>query len=51
MAVSTAMPRAVTDLGGLRWYGWGFSAFLIVQLVGSVVGARCPTVAERRCRP
>ncbi len=38
MAVSTAMPRAVTDLHGLRWYGWGFGAFVIVQLVGSVMG-------------
>jgi MFS family permease len=45
MAVSTAMPRAVTDLDGLRWYGWGFSAFIIVQLVGSVVGG---ALSDRR---
>lgn len=45
MAVSTAMPRAVADLHGLRWYGWGFTAFLIVQLVGSVVGG---VLSDRR---
>lgn len=45
MAVSTAMPRAVTDLDGLRWYGWGFSAFLIVQLVGNVLGG---VLSDRR---
>jgi len=45
MAVSTAMPRAVTELHGLRWYGWGFSAFIIVQLVGSVVGG---VLSDRR---
>lgn len=45
MAVSTAMPRAVADLNGLRWYGWGFSAFLIVQLVGNVVGG---VLSDRR---
>ncbi len=45
MAVSTAMPRAVTDLHGLRWYGWGFSAFIMVQLVGNVVGG---VLSDRR---
>lgn len=45
MAVSTAMPRAVTELHGLRWYGWGFSAFIMVQLVGNVVGG---VLSDRR---
>jgi len=37
MAVATVMPVAVADLGGLSWYAWGFSAFLITSLVGMVV--------------
>lgn len=45
MAVSTAMPRAVTELHGLRWYGWGFSAFIMVQLVGNVAGG---VLSDRR---
>lgn len=45
MAVSTAMPTAVAELHGLAWYGWGFTAFLIVQLVGNVLGG---VVSDRR---
>ncbi|MGH7912300.1 MAG: MFS transporter [Candidatus Dormibacteraceae bacterium] len=45
MAVSTAMPTAVSDLHGLAWYGWGFTAFLIVQLVGNVLGG---VLSDRR---
>lgn len=37
MAVATAMPVAVRELDGLRFYAWGFSAFLITSLVGMVV--------------
>jgi MFS family permease len=38
MAVGTAMPTAVTELDGLAWYGWPFSAFLVASVVGMVVG-------------
>jgi MFS family permease len=37
MAVATVMPVAVAELGGLPWYAWGFSAFLIASLVAMVV--------------
>jgi hypothetical protein len=38
MAVATAMPTAVAELRGLAWYGWPFTAFLVAQVVGMVVG-------------
>src|SRR3954469_3000855 len=38
MAVGTAMPTAVAELHGLAWYAWPFSAFLVAQVVGMVVG-------------
>jgi MFS family permease len=37
LAVATVMPATVDDLGGLRYYGWAFSAFLLSNLVGIVV--------------
>ncbi len=37
MAVATAMPVAVKELHGLRFYAWGFSGFLVASLVGMVV--------------
>jgi MFS family permease len=45
MAVATAMPTAVTELDGLAWYGWPFSAFLVASVVGMVVGGE---VGDRR---
>src|SRR3954464_3174770 len=38
MAVGTAMPTAVAELHGLAWYAWPFSAFLVAQVVGMVLG-------------
>src|SRR3954447_10794015 len=38
MAVGTAMPTAVAELDGMAWYAWPFSAFLVAQVVGMVVG-------------
>ena len=38
MAVATAMPTAVRELGGLAWYAWPFSAFLVASVVGMVLG-------------
>jgi MFS family permease len=45
MAVATAMPTAVAELHGLAWYGWPFTAFLVAQVVGMVVGG---DVGDRR---
>ncbi len=38
MAVATAMPTAVTELDGLAWYGWPFSAYLVASVFGMVLG-------------
>ena len=38
IAVSTAMPVAARDLGGLSQYGLAFSIFLTTSLLGTVVG-------------
>jgi MFS family permease len=38
MAVGTAMPTVVAELDGLAWYGWPFTAYLVVSVVGMVVG-------------
>ncbi|MGH9018906.1 MAG: MFS transporter, partial [Acidimicrobiales bacterium] len=37
IAVATVLPVVVRHLGGLRLYGWAFSAFMLAQLVGIVV--------------
>ena len=40
LAVATVMPRTVDDLGGLHYYGWAFSAYLLANIVGlTVAGA------------
>src|SRR3712207_6349863 len=38
MAGGTAMPTAVTELDGLAWYAWPFSAYLVASVVGMVLG-------------
>ncbi|KQS73250.1 MFS transporter [Modestobacter sp. Leaf380] len=45
MAVSTAMPTVVRELDGLAWYAWPFTAFLVAQVVGMVLGG---DVSDRR---
>lgn len=45
LAVATVMPATAADLGGLRWYGWAFSAFLLTNLVGIVAAGG---LADRR---
>ncbi len=37
LATATVMPAAERDLGGLRWYAWSFSAFLLAGIVGLAV--------------
>lgn len=38
MAVTTAMPVAATELGGLERYAWAFAGFVVANIVG-IVGA------------
>jgi MFS family permease len=45
IAVATAMPTAVTELDGLAWYGWPFSAYLVASVVGMVLGG---DIGDRR---
>lgn len=33
LAVATVLPAAVKDIGGLEWYGWVFSGFMLANLV------------------
>jgi MFS family permease len=40
LAVVTVMPLVTRDLGGLRLYGWVFSAFLLGSIVGIVAAGR-----------
>ncbi|MER3452796.1 MAG: MFS transporter, partial [Acidimicrobiia bacterium] len=37
LAVATAMPAVLADLGGIRLYGWAFSAFMLTSLVGTAL--------------
>jgi MFS family permease len=45
LAVVTVMPVVARDLGGLRLYGWVFSAFLLSSIIGIVAAGRA---ADRR---
>jgi MFS family permease len=36
MAVATILPTAATQLGGLDGYGWAFSAFMLLSLIGAI---------------
>src|SRR4029077_1545634 len=40
LAVVTIMPVVARDLGGLRLYGWVFSAFMLGNVVGIVAAGR-----------
>lgn len=40
LAVVTIMPVVARDLGGLRLYGWVFSAFMLGTLIGIVAAGR-----------
>jgi MFS family permease len=33
LAVATALPAAIGDIGGVRFYGWAFSSFMLANLV------------------
>src|SRR5204862_7484688 len=45
LAVAPAVPVLARDLGGLRLYGWVFSAFLLAAMVGVVLAGEA---ADRR---
>ncbi len=45
LAVVTVMPVVARDLGGLRLYGWVFSAFMLASVAGIVAAGR---EADRR---
>jgi MFS family permease len=40
LAVTTVMPIAVRDLGGLAIYGWAFSAFMLASVLGITASGR-----------
>jgi MFS family permease len=40
LAVATIMPAVRADLGGIRLYGWAFSAFFLSSLVSTVLAGR-----------
>lgn len=40
LAVATILPVTVRDLGGLAWYGWVFSAFMLSSLVSITIAGR-----------
>src|SRR5580658_5638035 len=40
LSVVTIMPVVARDLGGLRLYGWVFSAFMLASVVGIVAAGR-----------
>ncbi|HEX3845865.1 MAG TPA: MDR family MFS transporter [Steroidobacteraceae bacterium] len=46
--VTTAMPQIIGDLGGLRWYSWVFSSFLLAQTSMTVVFGNLADVYGRK---
>jgi MFS family permease len=45
LAVATIMPAVVGEIGGLDYYGWAFSAFMLAEIVGICAAGG---VADRR---
>jgi len=37
LSVATILPKIVADLGGLSFYGWSFSAYMLATLVGLIL--------------
>jgi EmrB/QacA subfamily drug resistance transporter len=46
--VSTAMPQIVADLGGLQYYSWVFSSFLLAQTAMTVVFGNLSDIYGRK---
>src|SRR6266852_162383 len=45
LAVATILPKVVADLGGLSFYGWAFSAYMLATFVGIILAG---SEADRR---
>ena len=45
LAVATILPKIVTDLGGLSFYGWSFSAYMLATIVSLILAG---DAADRR---
>src|SRR5437868_13476484 len=37
LAVATILPKIVANLGGLSFYGWSFSAYLLATILGLIL--------------
>jgi hypothetical protein len=46
LAVATVLPATVADLGGLGFYGWVFSGFMLCNLVSIAVSGRWRIAGE-----
>ncbi len=40
MAVATILPQTVAEIGGLSWYGWAFTGFMLANLAGIPLAGR-----------
>jgi len=45
LAVATILPKIVANLGGLSFYGWSFSAYMLTTIVGLILAG---DTADRR---
>src|SRR5690349_7268041 len=43
--VTTIMPSIVADIGGLTWYAWNTTLFVIASIIGATLAAQ---LADRR---
>lgn len=49
LAVATILPVTVDELGGLRLYGWAFSAFMLTNLIGvTIAGSEADRLGPAR---
>jgi MFS family permease len=45
LAIATILPETVREIGGLEWYGWAFTGFMLANLVGIPLAGQA---ADRR---
>ncbi len=46
--ISTAMPTVVAALGGLRWYSWVFSAYMIASTIATPIAGKLSDQFSRK---
>jgi MFS family permease len=46
--ISTAMPTVVAALGGMRWYSWVFSAYLIASTIATPIAGKLSDQFSRK---